>query len=71
VYKSTHADDPTYILFWVDDILIASKSTAAMTDIKQKLGQRFRMDNHGELSWFLGIDFTRHDGSNYQMSQRS
>lgn len=68
VYKS-QTGESTFILFWVDDILIASKSVETMNIIKEKLSQRFNMDDRGELNWFLGIDFKRHDGQ-YQMSQK-
>lgn len=70
VYKSLQTHEPTYILFWVYDILKASKSDETVDSIKRKLNQRFNMDNRGELNWFLGIDFTRHNGSKYQMSQK-
>lgn len=67
VYKSND-DKAVYILFWVDDILITSKSVESMNIIKQKLSRRFNMDDRGELKWFLGIDFKCKEG-NYQMSQ--
>ena len=43
------------ILFWVDDILIASKTEAHPMQIKTRLNSRFKMTDFWKLSWFLGI----------------
>ena len=66
-------DDPDntariIVLFWVDDILICSQDENKITDTKTLLHQQFNMDDRGELSWFLGIDFKR-DGNQCTMSQ--
>ena len=57
------------ILFWVDDIIIASNSQELIATTKQSLQDKFQMDDRGELKWFLGIDFQRLENGNYQMSQ--
>ena len=69
VYTSTTDEATTYILFWVDDILIAGKTEQAINELKEKLEKRFNMDDRGELRWFLGIDFNRLKDGSYQMSQ--
>ena len=70
VYKNRAADNElTYILFWVDDIIVASNTLTSINRTKQKLSQKFSMDDRGELRWFLGIDFSRLDNGNYSMSQ--
>ena len=47
----------TIILLWVDDILIASKTEAHLTQIKTRLNSRFKMTDLRKLSWLLGIQF--------------
>ena len=69
VYTSTTDEATTYILFWVDDILIAGKTEQAINKLEEKLEKRFNMDDRGELRWFLGIDFNRLKDGSYQMSQ--
>ena len=48
----------TILLIWVDDIIIASNSASTIREVKEALGQMFRMKDLGRLSWFLNINFT-------------
>ena len=58
-----HKDDKLLILvLWVDDILIASNCDIMLTDVKNKLSERFKMTDLGKISWFLGIEFTQSKG---------
>ena len=65
-----YSDNDAIIIFWVDDILIASASMDKVVEIKKMLSNRFKMDDRGELRWFLGIEFKRLDNSSYQVNQR-
>ena len=47
----------SYIVIWVDDIVIATNSEIQLNAIKKSLMQRFKMTDLGPLSWFLGIEF--------------
>ena len=47
------------ILFLVDDIIIASNSLDLIAKTKELLHSKFKMDDRGELQWFLGIDFRK------------
>ena len=67
--KQDDTKAPVIILFWVDDIIIASDDINVISEIKLKLGERFKMDDRAELRWFLGIDFKRLDDGSYNMSQ--
>jgi len=70
VYSSeTPTNEQIIILFWVDDILLASNSTALIESTKQELNKQFKMVDRGELRWFLGIDFKRLPDGCYLMSQ--
>ena len=50
-------NNPTLVLIWVDDIVIAAKTGVLMTEIKNALKDRFKMKDLGPISWFLGIQF--------------
>lgn len=70
VYTRLTADDhQQHILFWVDDIILAGSTITQIEEMKQMLNQRFKMDDRGELKWFLGVDFTRLDDGTYEMCQ--
>ena len=55
----TPENDQVIILFWVDDIIIASNSLNLIAKTKELLHNKFKMDDRGELQWFLGIDFRK------------
>lgn len=46
------------LLIWVDDVIIASNSASTLREVKEALGQMFRMKDLGRLSWFPSINFT-------------
>ena len=68
VYVKADQDKPTYIIFWVDDIIIASSDSETIAHMKQLLSERFKMDDRGKLRWFLGVDF-KYVNDCYIMSQ--
>ena len=51
--------DDIYILLYVDDIIIMSKTLHSMTNVKAELTQHLDVKDMGELKTFLGITFTR------------
>ena len=57
MYIQNIHNQTSIILFWVDDILMASKTEAYLMQIKTRLNSRFKMTDLGKLSWFLGIPF--------------
>jgi len=65
----TPSNERIIILFWVDDIILASSNTTLIETTKQDLNTRFKMDDRGELRWFLGVDFKRLADGSYVMSQ--
>ena len=48
-----------YVLVYVDDIIVTSNMTTAITDLILKLQQEFAMKDLGPLSYFLGIQVQR------------
>ena len=52
----------SYVLLWVDDIVVAGATEEAVNEIKSMLNENFKMDDRGVLNWFLGIQTLRsHD----------
>jgi hypothetical protein len=54
-YINRH-DVSMFILVYVDDIIVASSSQGATTQLLHKLGQEFALKDLGKLHYFLGIE---------------
>ncbi|CAB4026634.1 Hypothetical predicted protein [Paramuricea clavata] len=51
-----------YVLVWVDDIVVAGATEEAINEIKSMSNENFKMDDRGDLNWFLGMQILRlHD----------
>ena len=58
------------IVVWVDDLIIGAKNDELKNEIKDMLKSRFRMKDLGDLTYFLGIEFSRaSNGLSIKMSQ--
>ena len=53
----------TYVLTWVDDIIVCSPDEQTVKDLKETFAENYEMDDRGKLSWFLGMRITRSDDS--------
>jgi hypothetical protein len=51
--------DATYILVWVDDILMAGKRMEEIAAVKRLLGEVFDVRDLGEATYFLGMEVNR------------
>lgn len=60
-----------YVLVYVDDLLIASKSTEAVADVKKHLKIPFNARDLGEAQFYLGIRISRQRGSRTNSCHRS
>ncbi|GJR28525.1 ribonuclease H-like domain-containing protein [Tanacetum coccineum] len=61
--------DTSYLLLYVDDIVLAALSELLLQQIIASLHQEFSMTNLGSLNYFLGISVTR-DSTRMFLSQR-
>jgi hypothetical protein len=52
-----------FVLIYVDDILVSSNSPSAVSGLIEHLQRDFAVKDLGALSYFLGIQATRHDGA--------
>ena len=55
LFASTETEGHTFILVWVDDTIVASRSMAVISDVKKALEVTFHMEDRGRLHWFLGL----------------
>lgn len=60
-----------YILIFVDDIIIASKSNNEINKIATVIGSKFETKNLGNIKQFLGMEVSRDKEGNYMLSQRN
>lgn len=51
--------EKVYLLTWVDDIVIAGSSETEIEKLKKALETKFKMDDRGDLEWFLGMKVSR------------
>jgi hypothetical protein len=49
----------TYVLVWVDDILVAGLDREEIAAVKRLLGAVFDVQDLGEATYFLGMEVTR------------
>ncbi|GKA59344.1 ribonuclease H-like domain-containing protein [Tanacetum coccineum] len=61
--------DNAYLLFYVDDIILAASSKSLLQHIIRSLHQEFAMTDLGSLNYFLGISVIR-DSSGLFLSQK-
>jgi len=56
-------DDLTYVLLYMDDMLIAVKNKTHIQKLKAQLKKKFDMKNLREAKKILGMEITRDRGS--------
>ena len=62
LFARSEGVDHTFILFWVDDIIEASRSMTVISDVKKALEATFHMEDRGRPHWFLGPRIRQEDG---------
>ncbi|TPX50909.1 DNA-directed DNA polymerase [Synchytrium endobioticum] len=59
IYYKIQENESTFLMLFVDDMLLASSSMASLEHIKSKLRESFDIKDLGEANTFIGIDITR------------
>lgn len=59
----------TYVLVYVDDIIVTRSNPAHIEKLIKDLGAPFALKDMGDLSFFLGIEVLRH-GNELVLTQR-
>ena len=62
MFARSEAEDHTFILVWVDDIIVASRCMTVIFDAKKALEATFHMEDRGRLHWFLGLRIRQEEG---------
>jgi transposase InsO family protein len=68
LYTKIDNDGPTYILVYVDDLLICGNAEK-VNKIAEILAQNFEIKNLGEVSLYLGIEIEKNSHGDYMLSQ--
>ena len=69
VFYKWSSGNLTVISVYVDDLILLADLVHEMLDVKEKLSQRFRMKDLGDLNYCLGIGVSQGDGC-IQLQQR-
>lgn len=56
LYGKNEEEFAIYLIIFVDDLLIYSKDTSKIQEVKSKLSKRFKMKDMGQVSNYIGID---------------
>ncbi len=60
----------SYVLVWVDDIVVAGATEEAVNEIQSMLNENFKMDDRGVRNWLLGMQILRsHDKINVDQNK--
>ncbi|SOV01775.1 uncharacterized protein UDID_18210 [Ustilago sp. UG-2017a] len=59
IYTRGEGDNFAIVVIYVDDTLIIAPTLETVRHIKEEIGQRWRMEDGGNVSHFLGIKITR------------
>ena len=62
LFARSEAVDHTFILVWVDDIIVASRSMTVISDVKKAIEATFHMEDRGRQHWFLGLRIRQEEG---------
>ena len=59
MYVDSIKNEPTYSLLYVDDIVIASRNTTRVNEIKNALHNKFEVKDLGRVNYYLGIEINQ------------
>ena len=62
LFERSEAENHTFILVWVGDIIVASRSMTVISNVKKALEAIFHMEVRGSLHWFLGLRIRQEEG---------
>ena len=62
LFARAETEGHTFILVWVDDIIVASRSMTVISDVKKILEATFHVEDRGRIHWSLGLRIRRVEG---------
>lgn len=69
LYKLKFKDSWAFLLIFVDDIILAAKSSVEIETIKDLIGSKFEIQDLGEVKQYLGIEVTKSTDGHYAICQ--
>lgn len=70
LFIHVHQGSTTYILVYVDDILITGYSLSFISNLKQKLHLKFALKDLGPLHYFIRVDVCKNNDGSLHLSQQ-
>ncbi|XP_075158155.1 uncharacterized protein LOC142231430 [Haematobia irritans] len=71
LYICTSNSELHYLLVYVDDIILASKSNQFIEESFTALSKKFSIENLGPVKYYLGMEVERDSEGNYMLKQES
>ncbi|KAJ1042824.1 hypothetical protein NDA10_007173 [Ustilago hordei] len=59
IYTKGQGEDMAIVVIYVDDTLVIAPRLETVLKVKEQIGQRWKMEDSGEVSHFLGIKISR------------
>ncbi|KAJ1571019.1 hypothetical protein NDA11_006798 [Ustilago hordei] len=59
IYTKGQGEDMAIVVIYVDDTLVIAPRLETVLEVKKQIGQRWKMEDSGEVSHFLGIKISR------------
>lgn len=71
LYIKGKGENVTYILLYVDDLLVVSKNEKSITEIIDVVKSKYKIKDLGNISHFLGMEVKRDNDGNFMINQSS
>ncbi|CAL4123029.1 unnamed protein product, partial [Meganyctiphanes norvegica] len=68
LYTKSESAGLTFVIVWVDDIIVIGSNLNLVNQFKNSIKAKFKVKDHLQLKYFLGIEFQFTEGS-VRMSQ--
>ena len=62
LFARAETEGHTFILVWVDDIIVAARSKKVISSVKEAIKATFHMEYRERPQWFLGLRIRREEG---------
>lgn len=71
LYMKHEGNDFCYLLVYVDDIALASKSKEMIENVKKSIAKKFKIENLGIIKNYLGLEIGIDKNGFYQLNQKT
>lgn len=71
LYSRHEGEKMTYILLFVDDLLVAGRSAETTAQVSKQIKEHFQIKDLDDVSHYLGIQIEREEDGSYLLNQRA